>query len=200
MIYGPTGADQQKLYMEVFQQNFPKIKVNYTPGRISEIISRIMAEQRAGMRQADLVLGGTDILLGTLKDKGFLQPIRPALVLPEVLDSGARLAFGSDWSVAPISALQGIDAAVNRRTLDGKHPQGWFPEQRISVAEAIEAYTLTSAYVAQEERDRGSLVRGKLADFVVLSRDILDEKERDHIVETEVLSTVLGGKVVYERR
>jgi iron(III) transport system substrate-binding protein len=89
VIYGPTGADQQKLYTEVFQQNFPKIRVNYTPGRISEIISRIMAEQRAGMRQADLVLGGTDILLGTLKDKGFLQPIRPALVLPEVLDTGA---------------------------------------------------------------------------------------------------------------
>ena len=59
VIYGPPGADQQKLYTEVFQQNFPRIKVNYTPGRISEIISRIMAEQRAGMRQADLVLGGT---------------------------------------------------------------------------------------------------------------------------------------------
>jgi ABC-type Fe3+ transport system substrate-binding protein len=89
IIYGPTGADQQKLYTEVFQQAFPKIKVNYTPGRMSEVISRIMAEQRAGMRQADLVLGGTDILLGTLKDKGLLQPIRPSLVLPEVLDRGA---------------------------------------------------------------------------------------------------------------
>lgn len=89
VIYGPTGADQQKLYTEVFQQAFPKIKVSYTPGRISEIISRIMAEQRAGIRQADLVLGGTDILLGTLKDKNLLQPIRPALTLPEVLDGGA---------------------------------------------------------------------------------------------------------------
>jgi iron(III) transport system substrate-binding protein len=89
IIYGPTGADQQQLYTEVFQQAFPKIKVNYTPGRMSEVISRIMAEQRAGMRQADLVLGGTDILLGTLKDKGLLQPIRPSLVLPEVLDTGA---------------------------------------------------------------------------------------------------------------
>ena len=68
IIYGPTGSDQQKLYTEVFQQAHPKIKVHYTPGRISEIISRIMAEQRAGIRQADLVLGGTDILLGTLKD------------------------------------------------------------------------------------------------------------------------------------
>ena len=89
VIYGPTGADQQRLYTEVFQQAFPKIKVNYTPGRISELISRIMAEQRAGMRQADLVLGGTDILLGTLKDKNFLQPIRPSLIVPEVLDTGA---------------------------------------------------------------------------------------------------------------
>jgi len=89
VIYGPPGADQQKLYTEVFQQAFPKIRVNYTPGRISEIISRIMAEQRAGMRQADLVLGGTDILLGTLKDKGLLQPIRAALVLPEVLNANA---------------------------------------------------------------------------------------------------------------
>jgi iron(III) transport system substrate-binding protein len=89
IIYGPKGIDQQRLYTDVFQQAFPKIKVNYTPGRISEIISRIMGEQRAGIRQADLVLGGTDILLGTLKAKGFLQPIRPVLILPEVLDTGA---------------------------------------------------------------------------------------------------------------
>jgi len=89
VIYGPPGADQQKLYTEIFQQAFPKIKVNYTPGRMSEVISRIMAEQRAGMRQADLVLGGTDSLLGTLKEKGFLQPIRPVLVLPEILDTAA---------------------------------------------------------------------------------------------------------------
>jgi iron(III) transport system substrate-binding protein len=89
IIYGPTGIDQQRLYTDVFQQTFQKIKVNYTPGRMSEIISRIMAEQRAGIRQADLVLGGTDILLGTLKDKGFLQPIRPVLILPEVLDASA---------------------------------------------------------------------------------------------------------------
>jgi iron(III) transport system substrate-binding protein len=115
VIYGPPGADQQKLYTEVFQQAFPKLKVNYTPGRISEIISRIMAEQRAGMRQADLVLGGTDILLGTLKDKNLLQPIRPALVLPEVVDNGAwfkgKLWFADNedrfipmWRAVPYTA------------------------------------------------------------------------------------------------
>lgn len=116
-----------------------------------------------------------------------------------LLDAGARVAFGSDWSVAPLSPLLGIDAAVHRRTLDGKHPHGWFPEQQITVTEAIEAYTLTSAFAAFEEKDRGSLEPGKLADFVVLSRDILAEPERDHIAETQILVTVVGGQIVYEK-
>lgn len=114
-IFGPTGADQQRLYTEVFQQAFPKIRVNYTPGRISEIISRIMAEQRAGVRQADLVLGGTDSLLGSFKDKGLLQPIRPALLLPDVLDNSGwfkgKLWFADNedkfvpmWRAVPYTA------------------------------------------------------------------------------------------------
>jgi predicted amidohydrolase YtcJ len=115
-------------------------------------------------------------------------------------DAGAKLAFGSDWSVAPLSPILGIDAAVNRRTLDGKHPDGWFPEQRISAAESVEAYTINSAYAGFEEKDRGSIETGKLADFVVLSRDILADKERDHIAETRVVMTVVGGKVVYEAK
>jgi predicted amidohydrolase YtcJ len=116
-----------------------------------------------------------------------------------LLDAGARLAFGSDWPVAPLSPLLGIDAAVNRRTLDGKHPKGWFPEQKIQVADAVEAYTVTAAYAAHEEKDKGTLEAGKLADLVVLSRDILSEGEREHIAETEVVATVVGGKVVYEK-
>lgn len=114
-----------------------------------------------------------------------------------LLDAGAKVAFGSDWSVAPLDPLLGIDAAVNRRTLDGKHSGGWFPEQKISVAEAIECYTLTSAFAAFQEKDLGSLEVGKLADFVVLSRDILAASERDNIARTEVLMTVVGGRVVY---
>jgi predicted amidohydrolase YtcJ len=116
-----------------------------------------------------------------------------------LLDAGARLAFGSDWSVAPLNPLQGIEAAVNRRTLDGKHPEGWFPAQKIRVAEAIEAYTLGSAYAAFQDKERGSLEVGKFADLVVLSRDILAEAERDRIGATEVLVTVVGGKIVYEK-
>src|SRR5262245_35764035 len=89
VIYGPRGRDQEMLYSEVFPKAFPKIRVLYTPGRLSEVTSRLMAEQRAGVRQVDLLLGGTDTLLGTFKDKGLLQPVRPLLILPEVLDPAA---------------------------------------------------------------------------------------------------------------
>jgi predicted amidohydrolase YtcJ len=113
--------------------------------------------------------------------------------------AGVRLALGSDWSVAPLAALSGIDAAVNRRTLDGKHPDGWYPEQRISVADAVRGYTIDAAYAAFAERDRGSIEPGKVADLVVLSRDILAPAEKDHIAEAEVVMTVSGGRIVYER-
>lgn len=116
-----------------------------------------------------------------------------------LLDAGARLAFGSDWPVAPLDPILGIDAAVNRRTLEGKDPGGWFPDQKITVREAIEAYTIGSAFAGFEEKDRGSITVGKLADLVVLGRDILDPKERDKIVETRVDLTVVGGKVVFEK-
>jgi predicted amidohydrolase YtcJ len=116
-----------------------------------------------------------------------------------LLDAGAHLAFGSDWPVAPLNPLLGIDAAVNRRTLDGKNPNGWFPKQKITVAEALVAYTIGAAYAAHQETDRGSLESGKLADLVVLSRDILAPEEQNRITQTEVLLTMVGGKVVYEK-
>jgi hypothetical protein len=118
--------------------------------------------------------------------------------LRSLLDAGAKLALGSDWSVAPLSPLLGIDAAVNRRTLDGKNPKGWYPEQKIRVTEAIEGYTRTSAYAAFQEKDRGTLEPGKLADFVVLTRDILAESERDNLAATQVAMTVVGGRIVYQ--
>jgi predicted amidohydrolase YtcJ len=117
-----------------------------------------------------------------------------------LLDAGAMLAFGSDWSVAPLSPILGIDAAVNRRTLDDKHPEGWFPEQKISAEEALRAYTYGSAYAGFQEHERGTLEPGKLADIVVLSRDILDPAECDNIAKTEVMMTIVGGKVVHEKK
>lgn len=115
-----------------------------------------------------------------------------------LLDAGAILAFGSDWFVAPMEPLMGIYAAVTRRTLDGKRPAGWVPEQKITVAEAIRAYTLGSAYASFDETRKGSIEVGKLADFAVLSADILKINPVE-IEKTRVLMTIFDGKLVYER-
>ncbi|MDQ2843710.1 MAG: amidohydrolase [Acidobacteriota bacterium] len=112
-----------------------------------------------------------------------------------LLDSGATLAFGSDWDVAPMSPIMGIYAAVTRRTLDGKHPYGWVPEQKITVAEAVHAYTMGSAYASFDEKIKGSIEPGKLADFVVLSDDIF-AIDPAKIIDTKVYMTVFDGGLV----
>jgi len=115
-----------------------------------------------------------------------------------LLDAGVILAFGSDWFVAPMDPLMGIYAAVTRRTLDGKHPAGWVPEQRISVAEAIRAFTMGSAYASFDEKIKGSIEVGKLADIVVLSDDIL-KIDPVLIEKARVVMTIFDGRVTYER-
>ena len=117
-----------------------------------------------------------------------------------LIDAGAVLAFGSDWPVAPLDPLPGVDAAVNRTTLDGGHPNGWVPAQRITVAEAIAGYTTGSAFGGYQEKDRGTLEVGKLADFAVLDRDIFSANEKAKIGTTKVMMTVVGGKIVFERK
>jgi predicted amidohydrolase YtcJ len=112
-----------------------------------------------------------------------------------LLAAGATLAFGSDWDVAPMVPLMGIYAAVTRRTLDGKHPGGWVPEQKITVAEAVRAYTMGSAYASFEEKIKGSIEPGKLADLVVLSDDIFSI-DPVKIADTKVAITIFDGRVI----
>jgi hypothetical protein len=112
------------------------------------------------------------------------------------LDSGATLVFGSDWFVAPLSPILGIHAAVTRQTIDGKNPAGWVPEEKISVDEAVRAYTAGAAYAEFAEKNKGTLEIGKLADVVVLSQDIFKIKA-DEIQKTKVTHTIVGGRVVY---
>ncbi|QQS49578.1 MAG: amidohydrolase [Acidobacteriota bacterium] len=116
-----------------------------------------------------------------------------------LLDAGAVLAFGSDWYVAPMEPLMGIYAAVTRRTLDGRRPDGWVPEQKITVAEAVRAFTLGSAYASFDEKIKGSIEPGKLADMVVLSDDIFSIDPAT-INKVKVVITVFDGRVVYESR
>ena len=115
-----------------------------------------------------------------------------------LLDSGATLAFGTDWTVAPLDPVLTIYAAVTRRTLDGKNSEGWVPEQKISVEETIRAYTVGSAYAEFQENVKGSITPGKLADLVVLSRDIFKIDPKD-IEKTTVVLTVMDGRIIYER-
>jgi len=115
-----------------------------------------------------------------------------------LLDSGAVLAFGSDWTVAPLNPLTGIKAAVTRQTLDGKHPNGWVPEQRISVDEAVRAYTVGSAYAEFTDKVKGTIMPGQLADIVMLDQDIygIDPSKID---QARVVLTIMDGKVVWEQ-
>ena len=116
-----------------------------------------------------------------------------------LLDAGATLAFGSDWFVAPMEPLMGIYAAVTRRTLDEKRPGGWVPEEKISVAEAVRAFTYGSAYAAFEEKIKGSLEPGKLADMAVLSENIF-AIDPVRIRQVKVVMTIFDGRVVFENK
>lgn len=115
------------------------------------------------------------------------------------LDAGIKLCMGSDWSVAPLNAILGIYAAVTRQTVDGANPMGWIPKQKIGIADAIKGYTINNAYAAFEEREKGSIEPGKLADMVVLSDDILTIKP-EKIQSVRVLMTIFDGKIVYEKK
>jgi hypothetical protein len=125
------------------------------------------------------------------------ERIKSSYAWRSLLDHGAVLAFGSDWPVAPLDALMGIYAATTRRTLDGKHPDGWVPEQRITVAEAVHAYTVGSAFAEHQEAIKGSIEPGKLADLAVLSADIFHIAPEE-IAKTRVALTVFNGTVIYQ--
>ena len=124
------------------------------------------------------------------------ERIKTTYAFRSLLDQDAILAFGSDWTVAPISPILGIYGAVTRRTLDGKNPGGWVPAERITVEEALRAYTVGNAYGVFAEDRRGRLLPGYLADLVLLDRD-LTKIPAEEIEQAAVKATVVGGKVVY---
>jgi hypothetical protein len=115
------------------------------------------------------------------------------------VDAGARVAFGTDWYVEPLDPMLGLYAAVTRQFTDGTPEGGWHPDERVTMDQAVEFYTLGSAYAEFAESRKGSITEGKLADLVILSRDIFTVPPRD-ILTTKPVLTMVGGRVVFEAR
>jgi predicted amidohydrolase YtcJ len=124
------------------------------------------------------------------------QRLKTSYPYRSLLDHGVRLALGTDWCVAPLNPLLTLYAATTRATLDGKNPQGWIPEQKLSMAEAVAAYTSGSAFAEFHEKEKGSISRGKLADMVLLSDNIF-KIDPGQVRDVRVLLTIMGGKIVY---
>ena len=114
------------------------------------------------------------------------------------LEAGVKMCFGTDWYVAPLNPLLGLYAAVTRRTLDGKNPDGWVPEQKITIEDAIKCYTINSAYASFEENIKGSIEVGKLADLIVLSDDIFTI-DPVKIKDAKVELTMFDGQIIYRK-
>jgi len=125
--------------------------------------------------------------------------IKTTYAFKSLIESGAHLAFGSDWFVAPPSPIEGIYAAVTRRTLDDANPDGWVPEQKITVEQALRAYTYEGAFASFEENKKGTIKEGLLADMVLLDRDITTIAPQT-IPDVEVLKTIVGGREVFSNQ
>ena len=126
------------------------------------------------------------------------ERIKTTYAFRTFLDHDVKLAFGTDWDVAPLDPVLTIYAAVTRATLDGKNPDGWVPEQKLKVSEAVEAYTMGSAYAEFQDTVKGSITPGKFADMVILSDDIFTI-DPQLIRNVTVERTIVGGKVVFEK-
>ena len=127
-----------------------------------------------------------------------LERCKGAYAWRSLLDTGAKIAFGTDYGVEPLDPMEGLYAAVTRKDRAGEPGDGWFPEQKLKMEEAIELYTLGSAYSEFIEDRKGMIKKEYLADIVILNQDLMTIPE-DQIMSTKVDYTIVGGKVVYER-
>jgi predicted amidohydrolase YtcJ len=121
------------------------------------------------------------------------ERLKGTYAFKSLIDTGARVCFGSDWPVAPVNPLTGIVAAVLRQTIDGGNANGWMPEQKISVKQALVAYTAANAYAGFQEQSLGRLAPGFTADFAVLDADVL-RMDVHKLLDVRVLRTIVGGK------
>jgi len=190
-----TNAIILDIYERTIGQNGPR-------GR------RLRIEHAQHLRPADFARFGTLGVVASVQPAHLIDdgrwaeakigPVRAATTYAfrSFLEARVALAFGSDWPVAPMDPILGIYAAVTRMTLDGKHPDGWVPAQKISVEDAVRAFTAGGAYAEFSENEKGTLTPGKLADLVLLNRDIF-RIAPEQIREARVVATILGGRIIF---
>jgi len=180
-VKGPAGTDEFRLRVEHAQVTTPQQIARFA--QLKVVASMQPSHVLTDMRWAQDRLG----------------PKRAATSYAWLafLDKNVPLAFGTDYPVEPVTPFRGLYAAITRKSEDGK--QEYFPEQRLTIDQAIHAYTVGSAYAQFEEKEKGEIVRGMLADFVVLDRDVTAVSP-EKILGTKVLRTVVGGKTVYEAK
>jgi hypothetical protein len=178
-VKGPTGGDQFRLRIEHAQVT--------TPQEVAEFKTLKVV---ASMQPSHLI---TDMRWA--QDRLGPQRAATSYAWLMFLNKGVPLAFGTDYPVEPVTPFRGLFSAVTRQSENGK--QQYFPEQRLTMDQAIAAYTIGSAYAEFEEKEKGNLVQGMLADFVVLDRDPTGSSP-EKLLQTKVLRTVVGGKSVFE--
>jgi predicted amidohydrolase YtcJ len=135
---------------------------------------------------------------GRWAEKRIGSRIKTTYAFRTFLNHGVKLALGTDWNVAPLNPMETIYAAVTRATLDGKNPNGWVPEQKLTVPETVYAYTMGSAYAEFQENEKGSITPGKFADMVILDQDIF-KIDPTKIKDVKVNTTIVGGKIVFSQ-
>ena len=196
------------------KQNAGRVKVDYKPASHQLNISAGTQRHRVEHSQ---VVAPTDFArfrsLGVIasmqpshaiSDKRWAQDrlgeyrVQGAYAWHMMQSHNVHVAFGTDWPVEPVNPYLGLYAAVTRRSTEGDPPGGWWPQERLSIAEAIRCYTAEPAYASFEEKEKGQIIPGMLADLVVHTRDLLTVKPEE-ILQTEAAITILGGRVVYEK-
>jgi len=172
--------------------------------------SRHRIEHAQTLQQSDIPRFGQLGVIASMQpthcitDKNFYEKrvgyerSKGAYVWRSLLDAGAILAFGTDYQVEPINPMEGLYAAVTRKDRRGEEGEGWFPEQKLTMEEAIKYYTWGSAYAQFMDDRKGIIKRGYLADIVITDKDLLTIPENE-IMKTKVDYTIVGGKVVYSR-
>ncbi|HJT16770.1 MAG TPA: amidohydrolase family protein, partial [Thermoanaerobaculia bacterium] len=187
-----ANDDVLKIYESIPNERERRFRIEHAQHLTPDLIKRFAADRVvASMQPYHAIDDGrwADAKIGH-------ERARWTYAFRSLIDAGAVVTFGSDWTVAPLNPIAGIYAAVTRRTLDGKNPNGWIPEQKISVEEALRCYTVNNAWAIFRENEVGKIAPGYFADIAVLSDDLFTIPP-EQIENVNIHMTIFDGRVIY---